>query len=169
MTPVFDEFLSTVFPDFESRKTVLSFIGGCCSNVPGYYFKKALYLYPAHSDDYSGIDTLKAVMEMLLGKSFVPVEKRQLKDVELLGKRLIFVSGIKSLNCFDIQRIRYLTTRTNFETGLYTGFLCLSGTSRKDLKFTESRKKVAMCGDLRELFYERVIPIAVTPLRKNSI
>lgn len=111
-TPVFDRFMNDLSSgDQDIIRFLLEYIGACCSNVPGYEFKKALFLVGAGD---TGKSQLKRLVEMLLGKgNYASVDLKQLEarfgTSHLYGKRLAGSSDMGFMKVPELKKFKEIT------------------------------------------------------------
>lgn len=112
ITPIFDNFISTLTDGNKELETLLlQFIGVCISNVKGWRMKKALFMVGAGD---TGKSQLKSLVERLLGKgNFVGID---IKEIEarfgtgnIYGKRLAGSSDMSFLTVDELKTFKKCT------------------------------------------------------------
>ena len=157
-TPCFDSYLATLTDfDWDTQKLLLQFIGAALSNVPGYRYKKALFLC---GEGDTGKSQLKVLTERLLGPNNhvsvdLPDLESQFGSSMIYGKRLVSTADMTFVTVRELKMFKtvtggdYIKVEFKGRTGFsyrYTGLLWFC--SNKPPKFG---------GDNGPWVYKRII------------
>ena len=157
-TPCFDSYLATLTDfDWDTQKLLLQFIGAALSNVPGYRYKKALFLC---GEGDTGKSQLKVLTERLLGPNNhasvdLPDLESQFGSSMIYGKRLVGTADMTFVTVRELKMFKtvtggdYIKVEFKGRTGFsyrYTGLLWFC--SNKPPKFG---------GDNGPWVYKRII------------
>ena len=111
-TPVFDSYLAMLTDfDWETQKLLLQFIGAALSNVPGYRYKKALFLC---GEGDTGKSQLKVLTERLLGPDNhaavdLPDLESQFGSSMIYGKRLVGTADMTFVTVRELKMFKTVT------------------------------------------------------------
>ena len=111
-TPVFDRFMDRLTNgDKAVEELLLEFMGVCFSNVKGFRFKKALFLF---GEGDTGKSIFKKLLERILGKgNFMAISLQELEGrfgkSALFGKRLAGSSDMSFLPIKELSNFKMLT------------------------------------------------------------
>ena len=111
-TPCFDSYLATLTDfDWDTQKLLLQFIGAALSNVPGYRYKKALFLC---GEGDTGKSQLKVLTERLLGPNNhasvdLPDLESQFGSSMIYGKRLVGTADMTFVTVRELKMFKTVT------------------------------------------------------------
>lgn len=111
-TPVFDYYMDTLSEGVKDiQKFLLQYMGAVYSNVPGYLFKKSLFLYGKGD---TGKSQLKSLVEHMLGRgNFAAIDLDQIEarfgTSHLYGKRLAGASDMKYMKIPQLNKFKSIT------------------------------------------------------------
>lgn len=112
IAPTFERFINNLTDhDSDVKSLLLQFMGACLSNIKGYRFKKALFLY---GDGDTGKSQLKSLTEKLLGKgNYTGIDLSELEDrfgtSMLYNKRLAGSSDMSFVTIKELKQFKKLT------------------------------------------------------------
>lgn len=160
-TPCFDSYLARLTDfDWDTQKILLQFIGTALSNVPGYRYKKALFLC---GEGDTGKSQLKVLTEMLLGPNNhasvdLPDLESQFGASMIYGKRLVGTADMTFLTVRELKMFKTVTGGDHIKVEFKgkTGFSYRYG----GLLWFCSNKPPRFGGDNGTWVYKRIILIS---------
>lgn len=159
-TPVFDMYLDKLTDSREGvKKLLIQFIAVCLSNINGYRFKKALFMY---GQGDTGKSQLKALTEKLLGaENSMSIDLKELEarfgTSTIYNKRLSGSSDMSFVSIKELSTFKQLTGGDSVFAE-YKGSNAFRFTYKGMLWFCMN-KLTKFGGDNGRWVYERIIPI----------